>query len=371
MIFRHKRLVLAAVLVFVVVVVAGVVQQVVSHRDRTITVTAQFDSAAGLYVGNVVAVLGIPVGQVTAVMPRGSYAEVEFTVDESVAIPADVEAVTLSTSILTDRQIELSPPYRGGPTLRNGDIIGLHRTKTPVEFDRVLGMLDKLATSLRGDGTGGGPVADLQNAGDGVVAGHGDQIKGALDELSRALRLSSGGGARTRQQVTTIITNLGSLLDAAAGNDTKLREFGATMRQLSQVLAAEDFGSGATGKQLNEVVEKTGEILSANRELIKKGIANGDTSIRTLHDRQRELAEFFDVLPLMADNLYNAIDQRNGAIRAHFLADRMVFDSQMAKEVCNMMGLRQLGCSTGTLQDYGPDFGLTNMLDGLTAMGQK
>lgn len=367
----RKRLMPAGAMLTVLAVLGGTCLHLFTHRDHTMTVTAQFDSAAGLYVGNVVAVLGIPVGQVTRVTPKGSYAEVDFTVDQNVAIPADVEAVTLSTSILTDRQIELSPPYREGPKLRNGDTIGLHRTKTPVEFDRVLGMLDKLATSLRGDGSGGGPIADLQHAGDGVIAGHGEQIKGALDELSRALRLSSDGGARTREQVTTIITNLSSLLDAAAGNDAKLREFGSVVRQLSEILSAEDFGSGTTGRQLNEVVEQTGQILSANRDLIKQGIANGDTSIQTLHDRQRELAEFFDVLPLMADNLYNAIDQRNGAIRAHFLADRMVFDGQMAKEVCNMMGLRQLGCSTGTLQDFGPDFGLTNMLDGLATMGQK
>jgi hypothetical protein len=29
-----------------------------------------------------------------------------------------------------------------------------------------------------------------------------------------------------------------------------------------------------------------------------------------------------------------------------------------------------LGCSTGTLADYGPDFVLTFVLDGLSAMGQ-
>jgi phospholipid/cholesterol/gamma-HCH transport system substrate-binding protein len=27
------------------------------------------------------------------------------------------------------------------------------------------------------------------------------------------------------------------------------------------------------------------------------------------------------------------------------------------------MGLKQLGCATGTLADYGPDFGLGKMLD--------
>ena len=53
------------------------------------------------------------------------------------------------------------------------------------------------------------------------------------------------------------------------------------------------------------------------------------------------------------------------------ITDRLVFDSQYTKEVCNLMGLRQLGCSTGTIQDFGPDFGLTYVLDGMAAMGQK
>lgn len=355
----------------VVTLAIGVLWWVLTDRERQIIVTAQFDSAAGLYEGNVVAVLGMPVGRVIRVTPKAGYAEVEFTVAGDVSVPADAQAVTLSTSILTDRQIELTPPYEGGPALASGDTIGLHRTTTPVEFDRVLSMLDNLAVSLHGDGMGGGPVADVLGAGDATVAGNGGRIKGALDELSTALRLSVDGGSQTRDQLTTIIRNVDSLLEAAASNDETLRQFGSTVRQLSAIMAAEDFGTGTTGKQFNELVEQTGQILETNRDLLKTGIANGNTSIQTMYDRQRELSEFFDVLPLMADNLYNAIDHENGAIRAHFLTDRMIFDGQMAKEVCNMMGLRQLGCSTGTLQDFGPDFGITSMLDGLAAMGQK
>ncbi|SKV46790.1 Putative Mce family protein [Mycobacteroides abscessus subsp. massiliense] len=79
----------------------------------------------------------MPIGKVTKITSRGTYMEVEFTVDSKVKVPADAKAVTVSTSILTDRHIELTPVYRGGPTLKNGDIIGLDRTKTPVEFDRV------------------------------------------------------------------------------------------------------------------------------------------------------------------------------------------------------------------------------------------
>ena len=65
------------------------------------------------------------------------------------------------------------------------------------------------------------------------------------------------------------------------------------------------------------------------------------------------------------------VDQANGAVRVHPLPERLLADSQYSKEICNLMHLRQLGCSTGTLQDYGPDFGLTYVLDGLAAMGQK
>ncbi|MEZ0362421.1 MCE family protein [Mycobacterium sp. pUA109] len=368
---QTRRLWALVAVLAVAAVAAGAAWSRWPSRHATITVTAQFDSAAGLYVGNAVAVVGIPVGQVTKVTAKAGYAEVEFTVDQNVPVPADVQAVTLSTSILTDRQIELSPPYRGGPVLRSHDTIGLPRTKTPVEFDRVLGMLDKLATSLRGDGRGGGPVAGLLGAGEDVVAGNGETIKAALDELSKALRLSADGGATTRAQLTAIVHNVGSLLDAAARNDATLRRFGSTVRELSQILADEDFGSGDTGAQLNDVIEQTGAILEANRDAVRRGITNGDTSVQAVVDHQRDVAEFFDTLPLMVDNLYNTIDQGNGALRAHFLADKMVFDGQMAKEICNLMRLRQLGCSTGTLQDYGPDFGLTYILDGLTAMGQK
>ena len=77
------------------------------------------------------------------------------------------------------------------------------------------------------------------------------------------------------------------------------------------------------------------------------------------------------LMPEIVDNIYNSIDQKNGALRVHVLTDKVLFDTQTLKEVCNMMGLRQLGCSTGTLQDFGPDFGLTSVLDGMAAMGQR
>lgn len=368
---RGKAIAVIAAIAVVAAAIVGAGAYYVKSQLDHITLTAQFDNASGLYESNVVAVLGMPVGKITKITPRSGYVDVEFTVDKDVKVPVDVQAVTLSTSILTDRQVELSPPYRGGPTLNDGDTIGLDKTKTPVEFDRVLGVLDKLSVSLKGDGNGQGPVGDIINAAAGVADGNGDKIKSGLDELSKALRLSSEGGVTTREQMTTIIKNVSSLFDAAATNDGKLREFSTTIHQLSSIIDDEALGTGNTGRKLNDLVKQAGDLLEANRDHIKAAILNGNTALKTVSDDQRELAETLDLAPLAVENLYNIIDQDNGSLRARFLTDKLLFESQTAKEICNMMGLRQLGCSTGTLQDYGPDFGLSYVLDGLAAMGQK
>lgn len=369
----HRGIVrIAAIATAVVAVITAVgIGWYFSTRQDPITLTAQFDSASGLYEGNVVAVLGMPVGKITRINPRGGYVEVQFTVDRGVKIPADVQAVTVSTSILTDRQIELTPPYRGGPTLEDHDTIGLTRTKTPVEFGRVLDVVDRVTKSLEGDGRGGGPLADVINGGAAIAGGNGPKIRQALDALSRALRMSSDGGTQTREQITTIITNVSSLVEAAAANDAKLREFASTLHLAGQIVADEQIGTGTTGKRLDRLVQQAADLLDAHRDTIRHAILNGNTLAKTAVDNQREIAEVLDLGPMVVDNVYNSIDQANGAIRGHGLVDRIVFDSQWTKEVCNLMGLRQLGCSTGTLQDFGPDFGLTYVLDGLAAMGQK
>ncbi len=357
--------------VAVIAATVGIGWWYLSSDEETITVTAQFDSASGLYEGNEVAVLGMPVGKIAKITAKAGYVEVEFTVDRHVKVPATAQAVTVSTSILTDRQIELTPPYHGGPVLANHDTIGLPRTKTPVEFSSVLNVLDKVTKSLEGDGHGGGPIADVLNGGTEVVNGNGEKIKAALGELSTALRLSSDGGATTREQITTIVRNISTLFDAVAANDTKLREFASTVHQVSQIMADEDIGSGSTGRKLDQLIQRAGDLLDANRDNIKQAVRDGNATLKTVTDQRRDLAELLDLAPLVADNAYNMIDRANGSVRARFLTDRLLFDSQYTKEICNLMGLRQLGCSTGTIQDFGPDFGLTYVLDGMAAMGQK
>lgn len=360
---RRMRVLLTAVAAAAVVAVVAALVVIPRTVHRQITVTAYFDDVVGLYVGNGVSVLGMQVGKVTGIENNGDHVAVTLAIDKGVAIPAEVQAVTVSSSILTDRHIELTPPYRGGATLKNGDVLGPGRTRTPVEFGRTLSMVDKLGKALHGDDNGQGPLGELVNLGAAVTAGNGEQIKATLGKLSEALRVGADKGEHSKQSIQAIITSVAELARAAGDNDTQIRDFGSRLRQLSDILADEDLGSGTTGAKLNQILDQATRLLNDHRDQLSTTFVNTGTITGTLVDFRRELAEFLDVAPMTVDNLYNIMDPVAGSMRVHLLVDKAVFNSQFGKEMCNLMGLKQLGCATGTLADYGPDFGLTSMLD--------
>lgn len=366
---RRVVLIAAIALAAAMVLGAGYALRPTASADQRV-ITAQFDNVIGLYTGNTVAVLGMPVGRVAAIHPRGNHVEVALEVDPKIQLPADVRAVTVGTSILTDRHVELTPPYRGGPMLPAGAVLSLDRTKTPIEFDRVLAMVDKLGAALGGDGVGGGPMADILTATSAITATSGPQLKTALAQLSAVLRSGEDGGQATRQNITAIVANLSKLTDAAAQNQDVVRAFGSDVRQLSALLAQQGVGRGDTGRRVNAVLEQLNTLLINTGDNLQATVRSSNDVTRALADYRRELAEVLDVAPLAVDNVTNALDTDNGMLRvaAHF--DSVFFDSSMTKEVCNILGLRQLGCRTGTIRDLGPDFGVTAVLEAMTRLAQ-
>ncbi|WP_373864317.1 MlaD family protein, partial [Nocardia salmonicida] len=78
---------------------------------RSTKITADFENIAGMYEGNEIMVLGLAVGKVDKIVPKGTYVEVHMTIDSGVKIPKDAIAAIISPSIVTDRHIEVSPPF--------------------------------------------------------------------------------------------------------------------------------------------------------------------------------------------------------------------------------------------------------------------
>ncbi|WP_280505940.1 MlaD family protein, partial [Nocardia farcinica] len=158
--------------------IAGLPQQYLGEHLR---ISADFENVAGMYAGNEVAVLGVPVGRVDTVTPKGSYVQVTMSIDKDVKVPADAMAALISPQLITNRHVELAPAYTGeGPVLQDGDHIPLARTRVPVELDRILETFDQLGAALEGDNENGPMASRVLFP---LLNGNGDRLRETLDEL--------------------------------------------------------------------------------------------------------------------------------------------------------------------------------------------
>lgn len=116
---------IVGVLIVVTALTAAVVVGIRLFSSDEYTITAQFPATPGLYHDNDVDILGVPSGHVVKVTPKAKYVEVVLMLPSSVKIPADAKAVVMAPNPVSDRFIELTPPYTKGPKLKAGAVLGL------------------------------------------------------------------------------------------------------------------------------------------------------------------------------------------------------------------------------------------------------
>ncbi len=108
-----------------------------SSRTETIKISAIFDRADGIAVGNDVRMGGVNVGHVSSMtIDKSNFkAIVNFDIDASLKIPVDSSAEISSESLMGGKYINISP---GGEedTLKNGGVIKL--TQSSISFENLL-----------------------------------------------------------------------------------------------------------------------------------------------------------------------------------------------------------------------------------------
>jgi phospholipid/cholesterol/gamma-HCH transport system substrate-binding protein len=189
---------IAAVVALVAAVAAAVVigAKIVTPK-HTRAMCAEFTDAIGLYPGNKVALLGIEVGSTTAIVNQPDHVEVDFTVPADLDLPADVGAVTYSQSIVTDRHIELTKPYTGGPKFTGPGCIKLKSTKTPISISETFSAIGKLADAVLESQPGKDP-----SQAPGVQA-----INDSVRAASRSLDGTGSGLNRTLGNLVTMLAD--------------------------------------------------------------------------------------------------------------------------------------------------------------------
>jgi phospholipid/cholesterol/gamma-HCH transport system substrate-binding protein len=243
-----------------------------SQQSRTIQVTGLFTKTIGLFPSSRVMVLGVAVGRVVSVTPAGNDVKVVMRIDRSRKIPADARATIVPISLISDRYVQLFPPYSSGATLQDDAVIGTDRTFVPAELDELLAQLKKLLDALQ-QGTDQGSTA-LGT----LVSNLANALRGVGGDLSATL---AGGGKVSATILTRsadldgVIVHLSSLISALAQRRTDLVDLNTHLAEALGAIADE---RGSLGGALSNIALLTDQLSS----LVHDHKAALETDLQTL-----------------------------------------------------------------------------------------
>jgi phospholipid/cholesterol/gamma-HCH transport system substrate-binding protein len=262
-------------------------------------ITALMKDSAGLFEGNEVGILGVPVGKVTSIKPEGDHVRVTMEIDEGQSVPADAGAVVVARSVATDRYVELTPVYHSGAKMRDGAVIDEAKTRTPVDFDDVLAALNTFAKGISGSKETKDAIKRILASGSRAVNGKGEDFNRAITSLGSAVDTFSS----QRENIASTVRSLDALTTAIAGNQQLVRTFITSVSQASKLLADERQNFRATLVSLGDAVTLVADFAHQNRQELVKTLNQSTAIMQTLLDKKDQLTETLRVMPVTLQNL--------------------------------------------------------------------
>lgn len=301
-----RRIVLLVVLLLAV----GAVLNVAISERETRTVTAMFPRAVSVYKGTEVRILGVNVGEVTAVVPSGNAVRVEMEYDATYDVPADAQAVIVTPTLVADRFIQLTPVYEEGPTLADGATIELPDTGVPVELDRIYASLRDLTVALGPNGVNAdGTLNNLLRAGRKALEGQG----AAGNEMIRELALAAETFGDAAGPLFETVSNLASFTGTLAENDALVRAFMEDLAGVSQDLAAESDELQQAVAAVASAVGTVETFVRDNRDGLARSIRQITTVMSSIAAEKDNLRKALEIAPTAMDNLHLGFDHRTGS----------------------------------------------------------
>lgn len=274
-------------------------------------VTAYFTRAVGVYPGSDVRVLGVRIGQVDKVTPRGDQVQVDMSVDGSVGVAEDTTLLVIAPSVVADRYLQFGKPARGGPRLPDGATIPIQRTATPVELDQLYASLDTISKALGPNGANSqGALSDLLKTGAQTLQGNGQAFNDSVRNFAQLARTLAGNSS----DLFGTVTELQQFTTMLATNDSQVSTVNQQLAQVSGTLAA---NSGELARALDGLGRALGDVqafIRDNRGALKANVDNLVTTTQTLVEQRASLAETLDVAPLAVTNVLQSVDPATGRV---------------------------------------------------------
>ncbi len=278
-------------------------------RVGTYRVVGYFASATGLYPGDDVRIVGVPVGSIESISPEADAVKITMRMQDSVKLPADARAVIIAPNIVAARFIQLTPAYKQGPEMEDGGSIGLDRTAVPVEWDDVKTELTQLSQQLGPQaGQVQGPLGVFIDQAADTFDGNGDSFRRALRELSQ----TAGRLGDSRTDLFGTVKNLQILIDALSRSNEQIVQFSGHLASVSQVLADSSADLDNTLGALNEALSDVRGFLDENNETLIGSIDKLTDFTSLVSNQSDDLEQILHVLPNAMANFYNIYNPAQG-----------------------------------------------------------
>jgi phospholipid/cholesterol/gamma-HCH transport system substrate-binding protein len=289
---RSARIGLAIALVAVLIGGIAVIRTA-TGAGRTV-VTGYFANSNGIFPGDSVWILGVPVGSIDSIEPQPERAKITFHVDDRYKVPADVKAAILSPSLVPVRALQLTPAYTGGPELQNDAVIPQERTAVPVEFDDLRQQLERLTDTLQPTEPGGvSTLGAFVNTAADNLRGEGANIRDTIIKLSQAF---SALGDNSTDLFSTI-KNLSILVSALQSSQDLLRQLNQNLASVTGVLADRPDEVGAAVADIYAAVGDVQSFVADNRETIGTTSDKLTSVTQTLVESLGDIKQLLHVAP--------------------------------------------------------------------------
>ena len=294
----------------VLIVLLGVAGAAWNKSDRT-DLVAYFPSTDGIYAGDEVRILGVPVGKIDEIAPEDGKVRVEFHVDGDIDVPADAQAIIVAPSLVSSRYIQLTPQYDGGDKLEDGATIPEARTAVPVEWDAIKGQLNDLAVALGPRGANkDGALSAVVDAAAGALDGQGTTLNQTIVDLAGAIEVLNSGG----DDAFSTVRNLQVFVDALGQSDVQIGEFLERLDAVSQMLADDKHLVRSALSDLSNAVGDVEGFIKANRGRLTKAMRGLTDVVGVVARQQGDLAQILHVAPNALENLTESYHQRQNAV---------------------------------------------------------
>ena len=274
-----------------------------SDKAGTYTVTAYFEKAIGLFANSDVDVLGVPVGNVTAVEPQGPNVKVTMEISDEYKIPVDAFAQIVPISVIADRFIQLHPPYTGGEAMQDGTVLREDRTQIPAELDDVFKQLKKLLEAIE-PGVEGEPGAlgNLVVALNDALADREQDLRGTIESTASL----TGTLSDAQGDLDDLLVNLDDLFGKLAPRATSISSLNGNMAIVLTMLADSRSDLEGTLANLAAMTGEVGRIVEKHRGRLGEDLELAGNVLSKLLENRASVEESLQWLPVVAEGLGNA-----------------------------------------------------------------